>query len=65
VRALVTAKEAGNAAFKAGGWADAHRHYSAALAHLTPDAGNGSFFAQCFSNRCWVLSSFDAFPAWM
>jgi DnaJ family protein C protein 7 len=50
-RALVVAKEAGNAAFKAGSWGEAHRQYSAALVHYDPAAGNRSFFAQCYSNR--------------
>lgn len=52
LRALTAAKEAGNAAFKAGAWARAHAQYSAALAHHAPAAGNAAFMAQCACNRC-------------
>jgi hypothetical protein len=58
VRALTAAKEAGNAAFKAQRWGDAHASYSAAIARRSQQPaleGNAAFFAQCFSNRCaWV-----------
>lgn len=53
---MVAAKEAGNAAFKAGNWGEAHRHYSAALSHFVSSAGNYAFFAQCFSNRSAATS---------
>ncbi|KAK9836016.1 hypothetical protein WJX81_006398 [Elliptochloris bilobata] len=51
LRALTAAKEAGNAAFKAGAWAEAHAQYSAALAHNSPGSGNSAFMAQCACNR--------------
>ncbi|BDA47764.1 DnaJ homolog subfamily C member 7 [Coccomyxa sp. Obi] len=50
-RALVSAKEQGNTAFKERRWGDAHRHYSDAIARFAPGGGNEAFFAQCFSNR--------------
>lgn len=52
MRALVSAKEQGNAAFKERRWGDAHRHYSDALARYAAGTGNEAFFAQCYSNRC-------------
>jgi hypothetical protein len=52
VRALVSAKEQGNTAFKERRWGDAHRHYSDALSRYVAGAGNEAFFAQCYSNRC-------------
>lgn len=52
LRALAAAKEAGNAAFKAGDWRAAHAQYSAALVHNTPGSGNAAFMAQCACNRC-------------
>lgn len=62
MRALVAAKEAGNAAFKAGNWGEAHRHYSAALSHFEASAGNRAFFAQCFSNRSghWISRTLNS-----
>ena len=52
VRALVSAKEQGNTAFKERRGGDAHRHYSDALSRYVAGAGNEAFFAQCYSNRC-------------
>lgn len=54
-RALVSAKEQGNTAFKERRWGDAHRHYSDAIARFAPGCGNEAFFAQCFSNRCALV----------
>ena len=48
---MSSAKEAGNAAFKARQWAEALQHYSAALKGFDAAQGNGTFFAQCFGNR--------------
>ena len=58
LRSLTAAKEAGNAAFNAGAWANAHAQYSAALAHNALGAGNAAFMAQCACNRCAVTFSF-------
>ena len=51
LRAMTNAKEAGNAAFKSGKWAEALQQYSAALKGFDPAKGNETFFAQCFGNR--------------
>ena len=48
---MTNAKEAGNAAFKSGKWAEALQQYSAALKGFDPAKGNETFFAQCFGNR--------------
>ena len=48
---MLAAKEAGNAAFKAQQWQQAHDHYSTAIAQHRPHEGSEAFFAQCHANR--------------
>ncbi len=60
-RALISAKEQGNTAFKERRWGDAHRHYSDAITRFVPGGGNEAFFAQCFSNRCALTGPITQF----
>ena len=53
LRAMNSAKEAGNEAFKQGKWAEAHSQYTTAI-ETDPNL-QSSFIVQCLSNRS-VLS---------